>query len=374
MPRELRSAVLGAFMRAVSAHYRQQARLDGVADPRTGAISVVQRFNSALQLEVHFHVLFADGVWEDGPGGPVFHSAPPLHSLGVQEVLYDTVLRIGRQLRRLGYEDRDLDTLPESESALAALLRAAVFGRQVSGDEAGRMPERLRGAERWIPRPHGRNCAEFAGYSLHANSRVGAQARADLERLIRYVCRPAVSASRLQEVDGGKVRVELKSTWRDGTTHVLISRADLVLRMAAQVPLPKRPSLRYHGVFAPNASLRSKVVPAGDKPRTGRRRHVHGPGEEPTERETSTRMLYQKAMRRAFGLEILKCPCGGRRVVLAAVKDAVQLERILRHVGLWPEQGDVEAIRGPPEELWAEDLPSADFDALDELPAVDDVA
>jgi hypothetical protein len=72
------------------------------------------------------------------------------------------------------------------------------------------------------------------------------------------------------------------------------------------------------------------VVPAGDKPRTGRKRHAHVPGEEPTERETSTRMLYQEAMRRAFGLEILKCPCGGRRVVLAAIKDAVQLERILR--------------------------------------------
>ena len=60
---------------------------------------------------------------------------------------------------------------------------------------------------------------------------------------------------------------------------------------------------------------------------------------------------------------------------VAAVKDPVQLERILRYVGLCPEPGDVEAIRGPPEELWpAEDLPRADLDALDELPAVDDVA
>ena len=51
----LRSAVLSAFMRAVQRHYVQQAKLCGVANPQTGAISVVQRFNSALQLQMHAH-------------------------------------------------------------------------------------------------------------------------------------------------------------------------------------------------------------------------------------------------------------------------------------------------------------------------------
>ncbi len=371
--RELRSAVLGAFMRAIHAHYRDQAKTAGLGEPKTGAISVVQRFNSAVQLDVHFHVLFADGVWEDRPSGPVFHSAPPLHTIDVQQVLYDAWLRIGRQLVRLGYQDRDLDTLRDTEPALASLLRAAVSGRQVTGDEAGQKPKRVGAGQKLAPRPHGRNCAQFDAFSLHANTRVGAAARADLERLVRYVCRPAVSASRIEAVEGGKVRIALKNSWRDGTTHVVIPRADLVLRMAAQVPLPKRPSVRYHGCFAPNAKLRSKIVPAGDKAKC-RRKKGSDPGEL-SERQTSTRMLYAEAMRRGLSIDVLACPCGGRRVVLAAVMDAQQVERILRHVGLWPDSEDIEAIRGPPEDLWGLDpAESDDFDALDELPPLDHAA
>ena len=55
--------------------------------------------------------------------------------------------------------------------------------------------------------------------------------------------------------------------------------------------------------------------------------------------------------------------------------DAQQVERILRHVGLWPDSEDIEAIRGPPEDLWPLDpAESADFDAVDELPPLDHAA
>ena len=79
-----------------------------------------------------------------------------------------------------------------------------------------------------------------------------------------------VSASRLELLSNGRVRLALKTTWRNGVTHVTMPQADLILRMCAQIPLPRRPSLRYHGVFAPAARLRSKIVPAGDQARCRR--------------------------------------------------------------------------------------------------------
>ena len=78
----------------------------GVANPQAGAISVVQRFSSALQLDVYFHVLFADGVWSDsGSGAVAFHPADVLNNA--------------------------------SDPAHAQLLRAAIQGRQLTGAAAG---------------------------------------------------------------------------------------------------------------------------------------------------------------------------------------------------------------------------------------------
>ena len=36
---------------------------------KTGAVTLIQRFGSALNLNVHFHMLFLDGVYVDGPHG-----------------------------------------------------------------------------------------------------------------------------------------------------------------------------------------------------------------------------------------------------------------------------------------------------------------
>ena len=371
--RELRSAVLGAFMRAIEAHYCKQAKRSGLQVPKTGAISVVQRWNSAIQLDVHFHVLFADGTWHQGDKGVLFTPAPALHTEQVQAVLADAHKRIARQLKKFGWDDEEgwreskVDTLRRTDPALADLLSSAVRGHQLTGEQAGQLPGKQGKLRTVEPQAHGRNCAQWAGYSLHANTRVGELARAELEKLCRYVCRPAISASRISQLPDGMVRIELKQAWRNGATAVLIPPADLILRMAAQVPLPRRPSIRYHGIFAPNAALRSQVVPAGDRPRCKRHKTHCG---TPTERETSTRMTYADALKRAFSIDILTCPCGGRRVVLAAVQDPVSLERILRHVGLWADSEfseGIEAIRGPPEDVWPVEFdPSADMPAADE--------
>ena len=59
---ELVSAVLAVFLRVVEGWYRRQAGRRGHADGRCGAVTFVQRFSSALNLNPHFHVLALDGV------------------------------------------------------------------------------------------------------------------------------------------------------------------------------------------------------------------------------------------------------------------------------------------------------------------------
>ena len=73
------SVVLGAFISAVNSDLRRRARqrkLHGRL--QTGSLSVVQRFGSSLNLNVHFHVIVMDGVYAQQPDGNLlFH--PGIH-------------------------------------------------------------------------------------------------------------------------------------------------------------------------------------------------------------------------------------------------------------------------------------------------------
>jgi hypothetical protein len=96
------------------------------------------------------------------------------------------------------------------------------------------------------------------------------------------------------------------------------------------------------------------------------------------ERAEDGRMKWADALRRAVHFDVLKCPCGGKRKLISAIMDDTQVEKILRHVGLWRDDGsddcDVVEIRGPPGgELYpAEDELAPQFDCVDEPPLDED--
>jgi hypothetical protein len=73
-----------------------------------------------------------------------------------------------------------------------------------------------------------------------------AHQRDKLERLCRYIARPAVSEKRLSLLDDGRIRYELKTPYRDGTTHVIFEPLDFLARLAALVPKPRVNLTRFH--------------------------------------------------------------------------------------------------------------------------------
>ena len=106
------------------------------------------------------------------------------------------------------------------------------------------------------------SAGEVAGFSLHAGVATQANERVKLERLCRYITRPPVSTKRLSMTRNGRVRYELKTPWRNGTTQVIFEPLDFISRLAALVPRPRVNLTRFHGVFAPNSKYRSRVTPA----------------------------------------------------------------------------------------------------------------
>jgi hypothetical protein len=95
---------------------------------------------------------------------------------------------------------------------------------------------------------------------LHAAVRCGADQRKPLDRLCRYITRPALANERLSEQCHGPSRARhLKSSYRGGTIHIVMHPQEFMQRLAALVPRPRSHLIRFHGVLAPRAKLRAAV-------------------------------------------------------------------------------------------------------------------
>jgi len=200
---KLLSKVLAAYLRAVFAWQKRRAKaLFDVEDVRSGALTVIQRFGSALNLNVHAHSLIPDGVFirTVPEKGVHFQRLPAPSSEEVCEVLGDVALRIGRVLKRHGlFGEEDTPEWALHERGLVQCSEGSMTGRVAIGPTAGDRPRALgrRRHAQWRAQT-GRRCAQLEGFSLHANVAVAAGQRDRLERLCRYLLRPSLSHQRLK--------------------------------------------------------------------------------------------------------------------------------------------------------------------------------
>jgi hypothetical protein len=71
---------LAVYHRSINRHYVSKARKLNLRNPKTGAITVVQRFGGALNLNVHFHTIYIEGVfYENEYGEEAFYELIPSH-------------------------------------------------------------------------------------------------------------------------------------------------------------------------------------------------------------------------------------------------------------------------------------------------------
>ena len=148
--------------------------------------------------------------------------------------------------------------------------------------------------------------------------------RKKLERLCRYITRPAIAENRLSLTPIGQVCYQLKTPYRDGTTHVVFEPLDFLAKLAAMVPKPRANLTRFHGVFAANSRFRSEVTPA-------RRGRQGKPEQIPAERRRA--MSWAQRLKRVFSIDVEVCKhCGGRVKVLACIEDQPTIDRIPNHL------------------------------------------
>ena len=164
-----------------------------------------------------------------------------------------------------------------------------------------------------------------------------ADQRDRLERIARYALRPPVAQDRLAWTDAGQVRLELRRSWSDGTTHLLFDPVELLERLAALTPRPRVNLILYHGVLAPRAAWRARVVQFGaaDGPDATQADNDPEPRPDPAGCSHGCNYLWAELMRRSLGLDVLACPrCGGRLTLIALIDDPAVIGRMLQHLKL----------------------------------------
>jgi hypothetical protein len=294
-----------------------------------------------------------------------------------------TARRVMRLLEKRGLES-DEDPLAADDPTLATLMAASVRSRIATGPEAG-LPWRRLG-DRVDPVDPGEGgadaetrarerCVREGGMSLHADVAVPARDRRRLERLSRYILRSPISLDRLEAQPDGRLSYRLKTQWRDGTTHVLMERHELLERLAPLIPPPRAHQIRFHGILAPCASGRDQVVPGArreastasasdeghreapcgiDRTRacqpaggeTSPTASIAAPGGAPGLAQQAApcsapsprprRLPWADLLQRVFGIEALQCECGKSMRVIAAITEPTAAKRILECMGLPP--------------------------------------
>ena len=136
---QLLALVLQITHRVISTFLIKQAGLKR-SEAQSGAVTLIQRFGSAANLNIHLHCLVLDEVYHTTEGLPVFHAVRAPTATELHALLAGIIKRIMKFLTRRGFliEEQGMRYLADTDPDLALRpLRAAACTYRITLDRAG---------------------------------------------------------------------------------------------------------------------------------------------------------------------------------------------------------------------------------------------
>ena len=154
----------------------------------------------------------------------------------------------------------------------------------------------------------------------------------------------------MSRTEDGKVKLELKTKWSDGTSHLLFTPGEFIEKLCALVPPPKSHLVRWGGCFAPNSPYRKQITL---EPQIKKGFQFKDETDDTIKNYSWSKMLAQ-----VFKIDVSTCDsCGGDMRKVCSVMDRDSIIKYLSHIGI-----DHQApARAPPRQVQE----SFDFDSLD---------
>ena len=98
---------LSVIVRAIQTDLAHRAGLTASSGARTGSVTLIQRFGSALNLNIHFHMLFLDGVYSSDSRPLRFRQTKAPSGIELTQLTHTIATRVGRYLERQGLLERE---------------------------------------------------------------------------------------------------------------------------------------------------------------------------------------------------------------------------------------------------------------------------
>ena len=309
----LQKVVLQIATDSISSYLKGLCCLEGVP----GSIAFIQRFGGGANLNIHFHILFSDGVYARNKRGRwKFQKVRPLTEDDVEQVLWDITNRLRKLLDAWNYLQSDASDLDEVCVVKSSIEQKIAFGER-AGQPVRRMKDHDNFSLDFSPKSAKPLCVSSSGFSLHAGVRVKARDRHRLEAVIRYMARPAIIESQYSILDDGSIKLHLRKSWSDGTEALIFSPEELIEKLACLVPRPYKNMIIYSGFLGARSKVRRLVLPQY-KPKSinagSRSYYIH----------------WAELLRRTFYHDRSICEgCGGQLRVLRVVLESMELEVLL---------------------------------------------
>ena len=343
----LTNKILKIFIKAIESYQRIKAKRAGVhCKVKSGSITVVQRFGSALNLNIHFHTLVADGVFYKSGNSYEFYRLSEPTKEELFAIAEKVKTKVEKLIQAMGLDEQD--QLDFDENLLAELSQLSITQKAAFDERAGRKLKRY-GTRRIEIDVDDKDpyTANVEGFSLNGRVVIPSNDRKKLEKLIRYMARGPIATERLTESFSNTLLYKMKTPWKDGTTHVSFSPLDFIARLVALIPPPRVNMIRYHGVFAPNFKARQEIVPQ-KKPPIQNCADINPLASSKRRRE---RMRWAEMLKRTFEIDVTVCPkCQGRLEQIAIIKDKKVARAVLESMELITIYQPMKCIndRGPP--------------------------
>jgi hypothetical protein len=318
---------LAIYHRTLNRFYLQEAKKRKIKKPKVGAITVIQRFGGALNLNVHFHTLYTDGVFRENEQGEiVFAEIIPSHE---DIVRLTTILknRINRALKREQEQD-EMDLAHKNIQAMSVQNRDENFNLPIPIGKVCDPP---------FQEFRGDRCHYDDGFSLHAKVKILANQREALERLCCYVMRGPIAKERILALEDGNVALKLKTQYSDGTTYLKFTSEQFIKRIIALIPPPRQNLIRYVGVFGARHKNRAKVTALARPRKEKIKKKIY-------------RTPWAELLKHVFKYEVNYCDhCGTKLVLIACITSRSVCRKIIEHLEMPNEEVVTMSPRGPPE-------------------------
>jgi len=199
----------------------------------------------------------------------------------------------------------------------------------------------------------------------------------------------------MSETGDGLIAYRLRHAQKGRSTHRVMRPIDLLARIAAIIPPPRHPLLRYFGVYGPNSSWRKLCVPAVvDATQTEATTSTsHSPDSDATRADVDTvklssnpeqaasragaavvegttqpsdpsgkdaspklaasialnswRIDWATLLKRTYDYDVLQCPCGGRLKAVDLVTEAGRAKQLLEQFRMSNKPPPVARARSP---------------------------